>query len=90
VRSEEPGKDSENAGEHEIHLRGHLSERLRSSFKGFRSSIRPAETVLYGSVIDQAALHGLLARLRSMGMELIEVRRLPDDLTGPSDGDDRA
>lgn len=34
-------------------------------------------TVLYG-VPDQAALHGLLARLNALGIEVVEVRRLPD------------
>jgi hypothetical protein len=39
--------------------------------------VAPAETVLHGPVEDQAGLHGLLDRIQSLGLELIEVRRLP-------------
>jgi hypothetical protein len=65
---------------YEIRIKGHLSDGVRSSFTGFDSLLQPAETVLFGSVTDQSALHGLLARLRSLGLELVEVRRLPDDI----------
>jgi hypothetical protein len=40
--------------------------------------VRPVETVLHGEITDQAALHGLLDRVADLGLELIEVRRLPD------------
>jgi len=36
------------------------------------------ETVLHGPVQDQAALYGLLDRIQALGLELVEVRRLPD------------
>jgi hypothetical protein len=36
------------------------------------------ETILHGPVRDQAELHGLLRRLQSLGLELVEVRRLPE------------
>jgi hypothetical protein len=36
------------------------------------------ETVLAGPVEDQAALHGLIRRIEALGLELIEVRRLPN------------
>ena len=41
------------------------------------ADVAPAETVLHGPVTDQAGLHGLLDRIQSLGLELIEVRRLP-------------
>ena len=41
----------------------------------FRS---PAETVMRGELRDQAELHGLLDRIQSLGLELLEVRRLED------------
>lgn len=37
---------------------------------------QPAQTVIRGPVADQAALHGIMNRLQSVGLELIEVRRL--------------
>jgi hypothetical protein len=35
-----------------------------------------ADTVLYGNVADQAALHGLLARISDLGLEIVDVRQL--------------
>jgi len=43
------------------------------------ADLAPAETVLHGPVTDQAGLHGLLDHIQSLGLELIEVRRLPAD-----------
>lgn len=60
----------------EIRVRGPLpagaAERL-----GLSASVEPADTVLRGPVADPPALHGVLDRLRSNGLEVIEVRRLP-------------
>ena len=39
--------------------------------------LEPVETVLHGPVRDQSELHGLLDRIQALGLELIEVRRLP-------------
>ena len=39
----------------------------------------PAETVLRGPVVDQSALHGLLQKVRDVGVPLISVTRLPPD-----------
>ena len=38
------------------------------------SVVHPSETFLRGDIADQAALHGLLERLHSLGLELIELR----------------
>ncbi|WP_407342616.1 hypothetical protein [Pengzhenrongella phosphoraccumulans] len=48
-----------------------------------------ASTVLYGDIADEAALYGLLARLRNLGLEVIEVRRVPDLAPLPVDPDPR-
>lgn len=63
--------------DYEIHVKGRLSEQLLSAFDGMDASVQSVETVLRGPVLDQAALHGLLDRVQDLGLELIEVRRLP-------------
>ena len=50
---------------------------MLDSFEGMASELEPVETVLHGPVRDQAELHGLLDRIPALGLELIEVRRLP-------------
>ena len=41
------------------------------------ATTEPVETILYGPVPDQEALHELLTRLQSLGLEVVEFRRLP-------------
>jgi hypothetical protein len=41
--------------------------------------VNPAETVMRGELRDQAELHGILERIRSLGLELIEVRQVDDE-----------
>jgi hypothetical protein len=49
-------------------------------FDGLRvSSDRSGQTTIAGPVTDQAALHGLLAKIRDLGLPLLEVRRLDPD-----------
>lgn len=52
--------------------------------------VEPAQvnTVLYG-VSDQAALYGLLDRLRALGIMVLEVRRVPSAAAEPDDADER-
>jgi hypothetical protein len=63
---------------YEIRVRGRLSDSLVAAFEGMHASVEPVETVLHGPVQDQAALYGLLDRVQALGLELLEVRRLPD------------
>ena len=61
-------------GSYEIRLQGHLDPRWSQWFDGFILAPEPeGVTVLRGRVPDQAALHGLLARLRDLGLPLISV-----------------
>ena len=61
-----------------IRVRGALDPAWSSWFEGMDvQSDRPGETVIAGPVADQAALHGLLRRIESLGLELVEVRRFP-------------
>jgi hypothetical protein len=63
---------------YEFRIRGRLGERLLSSFEGFDAQIQPVETILSGSVADQAALHGVLEQIESLGLELVEVRQVDE------------
>jgi hypothetical protein len=62
---------------YEIRVRGHLGETMRSAFPALRAQSQGADTVLTGALPDQAALHGVLADIEALGLELLEVRRLP-------------
>jgi hypothetical protein len=70
-------------GSYEIRVKGRLTDSLLTAFEGMRASVEPVETVLHGPVRDQAALYGLLDRIQALGLELVEVRRLPDDPAEP-------
>jgi hypothetical protein len=62
---------------YEIRIRGRVTEPLLSSFEGMSSTFEPVDTVLHGPVRDQAELHGLIDRIQALGLELVELRRLP-------------
>ena len=62
---------------YEIRVRGQLSETLLGAFPGLRAQAQGAETVLTGEITDQAALHGVLAQIEALGLELLELRRMP-------------
>jgi hypothetical protein len=68
-------------GSYEIRVKGRLSDSLVAAFEGLTATVEPVETVLHGPVEDQAALHGLVDRIQSLGLELVEIRQLP----GPAD-----
>jgi len=65
---------------YELKVRGRLSRTVLDQFAllALVADIEPVETVLHGPVEDQAALHGLIRRIEALGLELVEVRRLPD------------
>jgi hypothetical protein len=62
---------------YEICVHGLLGETMRSAFPGLRAQPRGEDTVLTGPLPDQAALYGVLAEIEALGLELLEVRRLP-------------
>ena len=59
---------------YEIRVRGVLSDTLLEAFPGLRARTERSETVLSGELPDRAALHGVLAEIESLGLELLEVR----------------
>lgn len=58
-----------------IRVRGVLGEGLLAAFPGFHARTEKGETVLDGALPDQAALHGVLATIEGLGLELLEVHR---------------
>jgi hypothetical protein len=64
-------------GTYEIRIKGRLSDSALAAFEGLTATVEPVETVLHGPVGDQSSLHGLLDRIQSLGLELVEIRRLP-------------
>lgn len=62
---------------YEICVGGHLGEMIRVAFPALGARAGGGYTVLSGVFADQAALYGVLYQLESLGLELVEVRRLP-------------
>jgi hypothetical protein len=60
----------------EIRVTGVLPPEALLDFDRLTASVEPVETVVHGPLQDQAALQGLLARLETFGVQVIEVRRL--------------
>ena len=63
---------------YEIRIKGRLSDSLSGAFEDFNAAVRPAETVMRGELRDQSELHGVLDQIQSLGLELIEVRKIED------------
>jgi hypothetical protein len=65
---------------YEIRVRGVLDGGWSAWFDGLQvTSNARGQTTIAGPVTDQAALHGLLAKVRDLGLELLEVRRTDPD-----------
>ena len=63
-----------------IRVRGALDPAWSSWFQGMDvHSDRPGETVIAGPVVDQAALHGLLEKIRDLGLSIISVHERPEE-----------
>jgi hypothetical protein len=76
-----------NAAQYEISVRGLLGERLLEAFPELHARGLGGVTVLVGHLPDQAALHGVLSRIESLGLELLEVRRRSSRLDPSAEAD---
>lgn len=73
----EPKIDPEQPVNYEIRIEGHLSEQWTDWFDGLTVSLEETGvTCLTGPVADQAALYGLLKKVRDLGMPLVSVNRI--------------
>ncbi|MEM8810328.1 MAG: hypothetical protein AAGF01_30295 [Cyanobacteria bacterium P01_G01_bin.38] len=61
-------------GQYEICVKGHLDQRWSDWFEGFAIALKDnGETLLSGPVVDQAALYGVLIKVRDLGLPLVSV-----------------
>jgi len=70
------GREFDTTSIYEIRVRGVLNQRWSDWFDGFQIDNQMHDTVLVGPVIDQAELHGLLAKIRDLGLPIISVERV--------------
>ena len=72
--------DYDELGLYEIRIRGHLTERWVNWFDGLTITLEDnGNTLLTGTVVDQSALHGLLKKVRDLGLPLLSVNRVKPD-----------
>jgi hypothetical protein len=70
-------KDHGESGFYKIRIKGHLADRWVNWFGGLTITLEDnGNTLLTGPVVDQAALHGLLRKVRDLGMPLLSVDRV--------------
>ncbi len=73
-------KPTSNAQYYEIRLKGHLEARWANWFNGLTITLEEdGNTIMHGPVADQAALHGLLKKVRDLGMTLLLVKSVESD-----------
>ena len=71
---------------YQIRIKGHLGREWTDWFGGLTITLADnGETLLTGSVVDQAALHGLLKKVRDVAMPLVSVMRVKPDPADASD-----
>jgi hypothetical protein len=71
---------------YQIRIRGHLDCQWTNWFEGLTITLEDnGDTLLSGPVVDQAALHGLLKKVRDLGMPLLSVLSIRPDQTNLPD-----
>jgi len=68
-------------GWYEIRLQGQLDARWATRFDGMSLTVGDGFTLLAGTVVDQAALYGVLQQLRDIGLPLVSVHQVNPDTT---------
>ncbi len=88
MNEQHPATSDPDEGRYEIRLTGHLAAHWSEWFDGLTvTHHRDGSTAITGPVADQAALHGLLRRVRDLGLPLVSVTRIgPGHQPQPTNG----
>lgn len=80
-----PDRDCSDLQTYEIRLQGHLDSRWADHLDGLTFTFESdGTTTLAGALADQAALHGLLNRIRDLGIPIVSIRRVCPDKGEPN------
>ncbi len=80
-------QDHYEPGIYEIRIKGHLDDKWTDWFESLTITLEEnGDTLLTGPVVDQAALHGLLKKVRDLGMPLVSVSPVEPGQADVSDG----
>jgi len=80
-------EDHDESERYEIRLKGHLDDKWANWFEGLTITREDnGETVLCGPLVDQAALHGLLRKVRDLGVPLLSVMQVEPKPANRADG----
>jgi hypothetical protein len=70
---------------YKIRVKGHLDGRWSDWFDGLEiTNLQNGETMLYGDIVDQAALHGVLAKVRDLNLALVAVSTVDQQRQDPA------
>jgi hypothetical protein len=70
------GHEYAQSAAYQIRLKGTLDSSWSDWFDGFNIDVQGDQTVLVGKVIDQAALHGILAKINDLGLVIVSVEKI--------------
>lgn len=65
------------ARRYEFRVSGRLSERTQGAFTDMFVRDAPPETIIYGDVVDDSQLHGVLALIQNLGLHVVSVNEVP-------------
>ena len=84
-----PKRDSDPPMVYQIRIKGHLGRQRMDWFEGLTITLEDdGNTLLSGTVVDQSALHGILKKVRDLGMPLLSVNPIVSDPEDKADTDE--